>query len=116
MRFMLTVIEGFLPGGVRDNEAGSASTDEQAAIEAFDAGLERDGSLVLACGLGSPSTAIVLDGRDGRHDIVPGPFLTGDEHLGGFWIINAPDGDIALGLGRDASRACNRRVEVRPLL
>jgi hypothetical protein len=34
----------------------------------------------------------------------------------GFWIIEAPDLDVALKLMTEGSKACNRRLEVRPLL
>jgi hypothetical protein len=36
------------------------------------------------------------------------------EHLGGLWIIEAPDLDVAIKLAAEGSRACNRKVEVRP--
>ena len=45
-----------------------------------------------------------------------GPFIESKEHMAGFWIIDAPDLDVALALMADGSRACNRRVEVRPIL
>ena len=35
------------------------------------------------------------------------------EYLGGFWIIEAADLDVALKLAAEGSKACNRRVEVR---
>ena len=45
-----------------------------------------------------------------------GPFLESKEFLIGFWIIEAPDLDVALELATGGSKACNRRVEVRPFL
>ena len=45
-----------------------------------------------------------------------GPFVESKEHIAGFWIIDAPDLDVALALMADGSKACNRRVEVRPFL
>jgi hypothetical protein len=38
------------------------------------------------------------------------------EYIAGFWIIEAPDLDVALELATGGSKACNRRVEVRPFL
>ena len=35
------------------------------------------------------------------------------EYLAGFWIIEAPDLDVALKLAAEGSKACNRKVEVR---
>ncbi|NBQ01552.1 MAG: hypothetical protein EBU45_05955, partial [Actinobacteria bacterium] len=34
----------------------------------------------------------------------------------GFWIIDVPNQEIALELAARGSKACNRRVELRPLL
>jgi len=45
-----------------------------------------------------------------------GPFLKLEEHISGFWIIEAPDLDVALRLAAEGSMACNRRVEVRAFL
>jgi hypothetical protein len=36
------------------------------------------------------------------------------EFLVGFWIIEAPDLDVALRLAAEGSKACNRKTEVRP--
>jgi len=33
-----------------------------------------------------------------------------------FWIIEASDLDVALKLGAEGSKACNRKIEVRPFL
>ena len=45
-----------------------------------------------------------------------GPFVESKEYLAGFWIIEAPDLDVALELAAEGSKACNRKVEVRPFL
>jgi hypothetical protein len=46
--------------------------------------------------------------------ITDGPFAESKEHLGGFWVIEAPDLDAALALAARASAACMGPVEVRP--
>jgi hypothetical protein len=38
------------------------------------------------------------------------------EYLAGFWVIEAADLDAALKLAAEGSKACNRKVEVRPFL
>jgi hypothetical protein len=43
-----------------------------------------------------------------------GPYLESKELLAGFWVIEAPDLDVALRLATEASRACRGKVEVRP--
>ena len=45
-----------------------------------------------------------------------GPYLESKEYIVGFWIIEAADLDVALRLARRGSKACNRRVELRPVL
>jgi hypothetical protein len=48
--------------------------------------------------------------------VTDGPFLESKEYLAGFWVIEAPDLDVALKLATAGSKACNRKVEVRPFL
>jgi hypothetical protein len=38
------------------------------------------------------------------------------EFLAGFWILEAPDIDVTLRLAAEGSKACNRKIEVRPFL
>jgi len=38
------------------------------------------------------------------------------EFLAGFWVMEAADLDVALELAAAGSKACNRKVEVRPFL
>jgi hypothetical protein len=45
-----------------------------------------------------------------------GPYVESKEQVIGFWIMEAPDLDVALKLAAEGSRACNRKVEVRPFL
>jgi hypothetical protein len=45
-----------------------------------------------------------------------GPFLESKEYLAGFWIMEAADLDVALKLAAEGSKACNRKIEVRPFL
>jgi hypothetical protein len=59
----------------------------------------------------------VVDSRGaGEAVVTDGPFVESKEYLAGFWIIEAADLDVALRLAAAGSRACNRRVEVRPFL
>ena len=104
--------------GVIDDQTGSptANGSEMADIDAFNERLQAEGHWVFAGGLGAPSTATVIDNRTGEAVFTDGPFVESKEHLGGFWIIAAPDLDVALKLAAEGSKACNRKVEVRPIL
>ena len=107
MQYLVSVI---------DDTAGLATPDEMAAIDTFNDRLEAEGYWVFAGGLASPNTATVIDNRGGEALFTDGPFLESKEYLAGFWIIQAADLDVALKLGAEGSKACNRKVEVRPFL
>src|SRR5580765_2591809 len=88
--------------------------DEAAAIDVFNERLQADGHWVFAGGLGFPDTATVIDNRGGEAMFTDGPFVESKEYLAGFWIIEAADLDVALALATEGSKACNRKIEVRP--
>ena len=106
----------YLVSVIFDETDGLATPAEMEAIDAFNDRLQAEGNWVFAGGLGSPSTATVIDNRDGQALITDGPFLESKEYLVGFWIMEAPDLDMALKLAAAGSKACNRKVEVRPFL
>jgi hypothetical protein len=101
---------------VIDDKANSGTATEMAAIDVFNNRLVAEGHWVFAGGLGSPSTATVIDNRGGEALFTDGPFVETKEWLAGFWVIEAADLDVALKLAAEGSKACNRRVEVRPFL
>ena len=72
------------------------------------------GAWVFAGGLHPSSTATTLRPENGDVLVTDGPFVEGKEHIGGFWVIEAPDLDAALAWGRKAARACEVPIEVRP--
>ena len=93
-----------------------ATSEEMAAIDVFNDRLQAEGHWVFAGGLGSPSSATVIDNRGGETMITDGPFLESKEFIVGFWVLEAADLDVALKLAAEGSKACNRKVEVRPFL
>jgi hypothetical protein len=93
-----------------------ATSQEMADIDVFNQRLQDDGHWVFAGGLGGPDTATVIDNRADEALFTDGPFLESKEYLAGFWIVEAPDLDAALALAAEGSKACNRKVEVRPFL
>lgn len=76
--------------------------------------LKSSGSWVFAAGLHAPETATVVRLREGEVLTTDGPYVEGKEHIGGFWIIEAPDLDAALGWARRAAEATTLPIEVRP--
>jgi hypothetical protein len=96
--------------------ADLATPEEMAAIRAFNTQLKADGHWVFAGGLAAPSSATVIDGRGEETMFTDGPFLESKEFVAGLWIIEAADLDEALKLFAEGSKACNRKLEVRPFL
>jgi hypothetical protein len=101
---------------VIDDTAGLATPEEMAAIDVFNDRLQAEGHWVFAGGLGAPIAATVIDNRGEATLFTDGPFVESKEHVAGFWIIEAADLDVALKLAAEGSKACNRKVEVRPFL
>jgi len=107
MKYLVSVI---------DSKTGSATPTEMASIDAFNDRLRAEGHWVLAGGLQPPGAATVIDNRGGEGVFTDGPFLESKEYISGFWIIEAPDLDVALELAAEGSKHCNRKVELRPFL
>jgi hypothetical protein len=107
MQYLVSVIH---------DKANSGTAEEAAAIDVFNERLQAEGHWVFAGGLASPSAATVIDNRDGAALFTDGPFLESKEFLVGFWVMEAADLDVALKLAAEGSRACHRKVEVRPFL
>jgi hypothetical protein len=102
----------------RNEYGGYGSKDDMeeafAATGAFNDKLRADGYWVFAGGLQQVSTARVVDGEGETPVITDGPYLETKEALGGFWVIEVPDLDVALKLAAEGSKACRGKVEVRP--
>jgi hypothetical protein len=106
-------------GPAEPEEFGSYESREEmeeafAATGAFNERLQAEGYWVFAGGLEPATTATVVDGGADAPVMTDGPYLESKEVIGGFWIIEAPDLDVALELAADGSRACRGKVEVRP--
>jgi hypothetical protein len=85
-----------------------------AATGAFNDKIKAEGYWVFGGGLARASTATVVDGQGPTPVMTDGPYLETKEVIGGFWVIEAPDLDVALKLAAEGSKACGGKVEVRP--
>jgi len=107
MKFLISVI---------DDLSSSGTPDEMEAVDKFNDQLRADGHWVFAGGLGSPLTATLIDNRNGVNIFTDRPFIESKENFSGFWIIDAPNPEIARKLAFEGSKSCNRKVELRPFL
>ena len=105
MQYLISVI---------DDQSNPGPPSDMPAIGAFNKRLKAEGYWVFANGMGSPAMATVVDARGEVPVFTDGPFVETKEFMAGFWIIDAPDLDVALKLAAEGSKVCNRKVEVRP--
>jgi hypothetical protein len=115
MQFLVSVIDDPASLATPDEMAADGNPEpESRTLDAFNDRLVAEGYWVFAGGLAAPSTATVIDNRGGEALFADGPFVESKEYVGGLWIIEAADLDVALKLAAEGSKACNRKVEVRP--
>ena len=111
MQYLVSVIDDTTRPAASDEQEAS----EQAATDVLNDRMKADGYWVYANGLASPDAATVIDNRGSDVVITDGPFVESKEFLAGFWIIDVPDFDVAMTLATEGSKACNRRIELRPM-
>lgn len=107
MRFIISVI---------DTQTRPPHTpEEMKAIDNFNDKIEAAGQRLFACGMDSPDTATVYDYRTGNSDLYAGAHHQTNEYFSGFWIVKVDSLETAQQLAAEGSKACNRKVELRPL-
>jgi hypothetical protein len=83
-------------------------------IDVLNAEMIAAGIRVFVGGLHPAKSAKSLRAQpDGKPLITDGPYLETKEHIGGFWVLEVTDMNVALQWGRKAVVACRAPVEVR---
>ncbi len=82
---------------------------------AYTEALAAAGVLVSGAALHASGTATAVRRRDGRALPTDGPWAETKEHPVGFYAIDAPDLDVALGWEARMPNVCTGTVEVRPI-
>ena len=113
MRYMLVLAAAPDAWAHNDPEPGDGVIDDWMLYTRalFDAGI-----LVGGSGLEGSDTATTVRVRKGEAVLTDGPFAESKEHLIGYYVIDAPDLDTALGWAAKAPNARVGSVEVRPLM
>ncbi|MFM6962918.1 MAG: YciI family protein [Micrococcales bacterium] len=91
MKFLIAVI---------DTKVHTGTQDEIKQVDSFNEKLGSNGQLILAAGLDTAKILVTADG----------------EYMSGFWIIETDSLQEAEALAAEGSKACNRKVELRPFL
>ena len=107
MRYLFAVI---------DTQSNSGTPGEMVAIDAFNEKIEAAGQRIMAAGVAAPTSALLIDNRNGLGSVVTGPAVASDEYMSGFWVIEASDDATAREIALEASQACNRKIELRAFL
>ena len=107
MKFIIFVI---------DDLTNSGTPAEMVEINAFNDGLRANGQWIFAGGLSAPANASVIDNRGDAGVETGKPLFDAKENFSGFWLIEAANPEVAKDLAFAGSKACNRKVELRPLL
>jgi hypothetical protein len=108
-RYLLTIYQpdGPIPGPDVLDQVGRDLHELNEKIKAA-------GSWVFTGGLHAPDSATVVRRGGGDVMVTDGPYLEGKEHVGGFWVVDAADLDVALAWAAEATRATGLPIEVRP--
>jgi hypothetical protein len=107
MRYIIFVI---------DDQFEKAPSNEMAAIDAFNEMLQDKGHWITAAGINHGTAATLIDNRNDVNEVSVGSLYDSVEHYSGFWLIEAENDETALALAKAGSKACNRKVELRPYL
>jgi hypothetical protein len=106
MKFVISVIDDLqIPG----------TAGEMVEIDKFNDSLRANGQWIFAWGLQPPEAAKVIDNRNDANLSTGKPLFDAKENFSGLWIIEAEDAEVAERLAHSASKACNRKVELRPM-
>jgi hypothetical protein len=108
----------FLLHGDADAEAALTRDERMAIVEehmAFSRMLRDLGAYVSGEALDDPAKSFVV--RPGEEPLVSdGPFTATKEAVGGFYVVDVPDRDVAIGLAERVPRGPGLVVEVMPIV
>ena len=86
-----------------------------AAYGAYTKAMKEAGVWVGGERLRPPSTATTVRVQSGKTQVLNGPYAEVKEQLGGYYLIEAPDLDAAIGWAARCPGAAHGAIEVRPI-
>jgi hypothetical protein len=106
---------------IYNDEAEIASVPQEvmgpriAAYGAYSEAVEKAGVRVGANRLRPSGDATTVRVRDGKTQVLDGPYADTKEQLGGYYLIDVPDLDAALNWAARCPGASHGTIEVRPV-
>ena len=86
-----------------------------AAYTAYGEALRKAGAFINSNRLSPAATATTVRVRDGKSQVLDGPYTETKEQVGGYYLIDAPDLDAAIAWAAKVPSARHGSVEVRPV-
>lgn len=110
MAYMLLIMEDPAQRGTRTQPEGEALYERMVQ---FGEALKRQDKLLAVESLASQARAARVQVRDGRAQVVDGPFAEAKEMVGGFFLLDCRTREEALAIARECPAAQWATVEVR---
>lgn len=110
MAYMLLIVEPRGQRAERTEEEGRAAYD---AMVRFGQGLAERGLLMGSNSLRSDAQGVRVSVRQGRRSVVDGPFTESKEMVGGYFLLDTQEREVALAAAAECPAAQWATVEVR---
>ena len=110
MPHMLLIHE---PIDQRQERGVAAGKAVYAQMTRFTSELQARGLLIASSSLAGADDAVRVQVRDGRHQVLDGPFAEAKEMVGGFFLLNCETREEALAIAAECPAAAWCTVEVR---
>ena len=110
MQYMMLI---YMEEGAQ-TDAERAKCYEDSAAYAWQ--LHSKGQYLTCAPLHPTSTATSVRAVEGKHVVTDGPFAETREHLGGFFLIDAPNLDDAIEIAKQLPAGAYGTVEIRPVI
>jgi hypothetical protein len=114
MKYAILIRESAQDFALRDSP--TAGEKYRAGWVAYTQAIQQAGIVTGGAGLQAPETGTVLRIRGDKREVQDGPFPDGKEQLGGFYLIDVPDIDVAMEWAARVPISQQGSVEVRPVL
>ena len=85
------------------------------AYQAFMEALKKAGAYQASGRLQPTSTATTVRVKDGKTQVLNGPYMETKEQLGGYFLIDVPDLDAAISWAARCPASTHGTLEIRPL-
>ena len=113
-QYLLSMHTGEAPSTPPEPMSPEVMQEFMGRVNALEADMKSSGAFVFTGALHGPDATTVVRRTDGELVMTDGPYVEAKEHIGGFYVINADDLDVALTWAGKVVDAIGHAIEVRP--